>query len=331
MIRTTIKEIAKALNISVSTVSRALRDSHEISEETKIKVLKYAKKVNYTPDPLAQALKAHQSHSICVIVPEIANYFFSEVINGIDTAAYTMGYNVFVFQSFEDYRREIQSIEYGMNRRVDGFIISLSGTTDNFDHLDLLAADKVPTVFFDRVPVNQGIDKVVVDNYEGSYQGIQYLINRGKKRIACLSSSMNLSITKERLAGYFACLKDNGIEADDQLIKFCGFDPYQAVASINEIIEFSKPDAFFINSDRLTLNSLAAIREYSMQKPLDIEIVGFTNIKHYNLLNPRIVPIQQPAWEIGVKTVELLVHKIEKRKPRLEPKTYVMKTRLIES
>lgn len=326
MSRSTIKEIAAALGLSVSTVSRALRDSYEIGAATKNKVMAYAQSVNYRPNPIALGLKERKSHSICVIVPEIANNFFSEVINGIDSAAYAKGYNVFIFQSHEHYQREMQSIELGLDRRVDGFIISLSGTTDNYDHLKILEEEKVPIVFFDRVPPFENVHKVVVDNFEGSYNGTAYLLSQGKKRIAHISSPLILSITKERHAGYLACLKDHGIEPEEGLIRFCGFDPAEAHEAIREIIVTMKPDAFFINSDRLTLNSLGAIKEFKHLLPADVAIVGFTNMKHVALLDPVMIPICQPAQEIGTKAIELLISQIEAKHRAPTPTTVVLKT-----
>lgn len=331
MSRPTIKEIAKALNLSISSVSRALRDSYEIGEETKKKVIDYAQSVNYRPNPIALGLKGRRSHSICVIVPEIANNFFSEVINGIDRAAYSRGYNVFVFQSLEDSQREMQCIEYGLDRHVDGFIMSLSGASENYDHLKILGEESIPTVYFDRVPPFANVDKVVVDNFEGSYNGIKHLIDLGKRRIAHISSPLNLSITKERHAGYLACLQDHGIEVDQSLIRFCGFDPAQAHQTIKEVFNYA-PDAFFINSDRLTLNSLRAIKEnHSIRTAESLEIVGFTNFKHVGLFNPTMTSIRQPAEEIGAKTAELLIEKIEAKRFKKEPATFILKTTLINN
>jgi LacI family transcriptional regulator len=329
MSRSTIKEIAKALNLSVSTVSRALRDSYEISVETKAKVIAYAQSVNYRPDPMALGLKERKSHSICVIVPEIANNFFSEVINGIDSAAYAKGYNIFIFQSHEDYKREIQSIELGLDRRVDGFIISLSGTTDSYDHLEILKKENIPVVYFDRVPPFDDVNKVVVDNFRGSYIGTSSLIENGRKRIANLSSVSNLSITKERHAGYLASLKDHGIEVDEILVKFCGFDPTEAHEAIKEIILKGKPDAFLINSDRLTLNSLTSINQYSHLLDGDVQIIGFTNMKYVDLLSPKMIPICQPANEIGKKTVEILMHQIESKNINIPVSNIVLETEMI--
>jgi LacI family transcriptional regulator len=325
MSRSTIKEIAKALNLSISSVSRALRDSYEIGEETKKKVIEYAQSVNYRPNPIALGLKEKRSHSICVIVPEIANNFFSEVINGIDHAASAKGYNVFIFQSHEDCAREIQCIEHGIDRHVDGFIISLSGTTENYEHLDVLKKEGIPTVYFDRVPPFDQVNKVVVDNFEGSYNGIKHLIGLGKKRIANISSPLNLYITKERHAGYLACLQNHGIEIDENLIRFCNFDPAEPHRIINEMLDHA-PDAFFINSDRLTLQSLQVIKGHQRLIPKPIEIVGFTNFKYVGLFEPTMTSIRQPAEEIGEKTVELLIENIEVKRYVKEPATYMLKT-----
>ncbi len=326
MSRSTIKEIAQALNLSVSSVSRALRDSYEIGEDTKKKVLEYAQSVNYRPNPLALGLKERRSHSICVIVPEIANNFFSEVINGIDMAAYAKGYNVFVFQSHEDCAREIECIQHGLDRRVDGFIISLSGTTSHYDHLKMLIDERVPTVYFDRVPPFSQVNKVVVDNFEGAYNGTKHLIDMGKKRIANLSSPLYLSITQERHAGYLACLKDHGIEIDENLIRFCSFAPEDAFQAIHHVVANAQPDALFINSDRLTLNSLQAIKKSQHLIPTPLEIVGFTNFKHVSLFNPTMKAIRQPASEIGAKTVELLIQNIDPKKKVIEPVMLTLKT-----
>jgi LacI family transcriptional regulator len=329
MSRSTIKEIAKELNLSISTVSRALRDSHEISIDTKNKVLAYAQSVNYRPNPIALGLKERKSHSICVIVPEISNTFYSDVINGIDTAASELGYNAFIFQSHEDYKREIQCIQHGLDRRVDGFAIAISGTTDNYDHLNILTDENVPTVYFDRVPPFTNVSKVVVDNFEGAYNSIAYLIARGRKRIAHISNRLNLSITKERHAGYLACLKDHGIAVDESLIRFCGFDPLEAKNSIRDIVNHHAPDAFFINSDRLTLNSLVGIKEVRHLLKEDVDIVGFTSMKHVSLLDPQMIPVYQPTREMGEKTAKLLIEQIEAKKYMTGPATYVLKTSMV--
>ncbi len=330
MSKATIKDIAKALGYSISTVSRALRDSYEISEETKQRVLAYANEVNYKPDPIALSLKEKKTHSICVIVPEIANNFFSEVIDGIDYAAYNRGYSVFFFQTHEHFGREVSALKHGLDRRVDGFILSLSGSTDHYDHLKELKRDKIPTVFFDRVPPMEDVNKVVVDNFHGSYEGVKSLVLKGKKHIALISSPLILSVTKERVQGYKACLKDHGIDVDERLIKYCGFQPEESYQAIKELLTYKNVDGIFINSDRLALNSLDALKRQQPILEQIPEIVGFSNMKHVNLLDPPMTSIHQPAWEIGIKSANLLIDQIESKLKEIKPSQILLKTSIKE-
>lgn len=172
----TIKDIAKALNVSTSTVSRALRGSYEISPETKKLVIEYAESVNYRPNPIALSLKENRSRSIGVIVPEIANHFFSQAINGIEAIAYNRGYHVVIFQSHESIERELINLAHVRARKVDGLIISMAGNSQSVDHLAKLQSEEFPLVFFDRVPEQVTGFKVVADNYQGAYQATQHLI-----------------------------------------------------------------------------------------------------------------------------------------------------------
>lgn len=325
----TIKDIARELNLSTSTVSRALRDSYEISTETKEKVLAYAKKMHYTPNPIALSLKENKSHSICIIVPEIANNFFSEVINGIDFTAYEKGYNVFIFQTHESYEREMANLESGLSRRVDGIIMSLSGTTSEFDYFEKLVEDQTPIVFFDRVPDAPDFHKVVADNFGGAYKGTSYLLKQGKRKIAHVTSPPVLSITRERLDGYKTCLKDHDIPVNESLIKYCGFDPMEAHKTIEALIKEHQPDSFIIGSDRLALHSLEAIKKFQGALSHDIEIVGFTNVKHASLFHPPIHTIRQPAFEMGQQAVNLLIDCMEQKNKIKEPQKIVLSTELV--
>ncbi len=216
----TIKDIAKALNISTSTVSRALRDSYDINTQTKKTVVEYAEKMNYRPNPIALSLKENRSRSIGVIVPEIANNFFSQAINGIEDVAYERGYHVVIFQSHESLEREISNVQHLFARKVDGLLISLSGTTQDVSHIEQYKEDKFPVVYFDRVPKTDQAHKVVVDNFEGALKATEYLISLGKRKIAHITSPPILSITQERLAGYKFALEQNGLTVREEMIKF---------------------------------------------------------------------------------------------------------------
>src|SRR5215217_857598 len=203
----TIKDIAKDLNLSTSTVSRALRGSYEISAETKKQVLEYAEKINYRPNPIALSLKERRTRAIGIVVSEIANTFFSQAINGIESIAYNRGYHVIITQSHESREREKVNVEHMAARGVDGLLVSLSSETADLSYLKDLHEKGLPMVFFDRVTDEIETHKVVANNSSGAFVGTEHLINQGFQRIAHITSSPFLSITKERLEGYKAALE----------------------------------------------------------------------------------------------------------------------------
>lgn len=309
----TIKDIAKALNLSTSTVSRALRGSYEISDDTKKLVLDYAKKVNYTPNPVALSLRENRSKSIGVIVPEIANNFFSNAINGIDAIAHERGYHVMIFQSYESAEREASNVRHAVARKLDGLIMSLSGETKSFELMEELQKNKFPLVFFDRVPNSFDCHKVEADNFDGAYKATAHLITSGRKRIAHVTSPPILSVTKERLAGYKAALLDHGLPYDENLVKYFDFDYTYCKERIAQLIQNEKPDAIFTASDRLALNAYSAMAALNMRIPEDIAFIGFTNLKVAHLLNPALTTVSQPAFELGKNAAEILLNQIESK------------------
>ena len=324
----TIKDIAKALNLSTSTVSRALRDSYEINPETKRLVLEYAEKLNYRPNPIALSLKENRSRSIGIIVPEIANHFFSQAINGIEAIAYNRGYHVIIFQSHESYEREVVNVQHIITRRVDGLLISLSGNTTDVSHLKELSENGLPIVLFDRITDEIDTHKVVADNYDGTFKAVEHLILRGRKRIALIVSPSCLSITQERLAGYKAALEKHNLPVDTNLIRYCGFGANEADETVDQLLQF-KPDAFFIGSDRLALGCLASLKERQIDIPKDIALLGFTNLKVAHLLSPALSVVTQPAFEMGHTAADLLLDLIEKKHRSMPFQTVKLSTELI--
>ncbi|AFK02248.1 transcriptional regulator, LacI family [Emticicia oligotrophica DSM 17448] len=314
----TIKDIAKALNLSTSTVSRALRGSYEINAETKKMVLEYADKVNYSPNPIALSLKENKSRTIGVIVPEIANNFFSQAINGIEDVANKRGYHVVIFQSHESYEREIKNVQHIIARKVDGLLISLSGQTENVSHLLDIQAKKLPLVLFDRVSEKIEAHKVVADNFDGAFKATEHLILSGRRRIAHVTSPSLLSISQERLMGYKTALEKYQIPYDESFVKYCGFEPEEAQKLIFNLIENQKPDAIFTTSDRLALDCFSALKELGISVPDKLSFIGFTNLKVAHLLAPSLSTIVQPAFEIGQTAAELLVDLIEKKQRNAE-------------
>lgn len=329
----TIKDIAKALGLSTSTVSRALRDSHEISPETKKLVLEYAEKNNYHPNPIALSLKERRSRSIGIIVCEIANSYFSQAINGIESIAYNNGYNVIIAQSRESFDREMLNLQYLTSRSIDGLIISVSTETKDFSYLKELHSKGMPIVFFDRIVSEIETHKVIADNYKGAYDATMHLINNGYRRIATVSNPELLSITKERLAGYKAALTDSGIEIDDSLIKYCqhgGMIVSEVEEVVNELLKLElKPDAIFASADKLTTNCLRILKANSISVPGDMGLIGFSNTDLTELLDPPLSIIKQPAFEMGEVATNLLLQLIESKRPVTDFETRVLATELL--
>ncbi len=329
----TIKDIAKALGLSTSTVSRALRGGYEISDETKKVVLEYAQKINYRPNPIALSLKERRSHSIGVVVSEIANNFFSEAINGIESVAHNLDYHVIITQSHERLDREILNIEHLASRSVDGLLVSLSSESADISVLKSLHEKGLPIVMFDRVAEEIDTHKVIADNFKGAYDATDYLIGLGHKRIAHITNAGHLSISRERLEGYKAALEHHGLPFDEQYVKHGeqkGIRQEEIDLAIAELFNLSEPpQAIFIAQDRLTTACLKALRKLPASIVKKIDIAGFTNSKVVELLNPSISAITQPAFEMGKTATELLIQLIESKRPVTDFETRVFETNLI--
>lgn len=328
----TIKDIAKALGFSTSTVSRALRDSHEISPETKKLVLEYAEKINYHPNPIALSLKERRSRSIGVIVCEIANSFFSQTINGIESIAYNNGYNVIIAQSRESFDRELLNLQFLTSRSIDGLIISVSTETKDFSFFKELNQKGLPIVFFDRIADEINTHKVIADNFKGAYEATVHLINKGHRRIAAISNPEILSITKERLGGYKSALLDNGIEPDESLIKYCqhgGMIDAEVEEALNALLNSDqKPDAIFTTADKLTTRCFRILKARELFSVDKMGLIGFSNADFTDLLYPPLSVIKQPAYEMGETATTLLLQLIESKRPVTEFETRVLKTEL---
>lgn len=328
----TIKDIAKALGLSTSTVSRALRDTHEISAATKKIVLAYAKEIGYQPNPIALSLKERRSKSIGVVVSEVANSFFSQAINGIESIAYDRGYHVIISQTHESYDREVINVQHLASRSVDGLLVSLSSQTEDISHLTSLHERGLPIVFFDRVADEIITHKVIANNQKGAYQATCHLINSGYKRIAHLTSSSHLSISIERLAGYEEALKANGIDVNSDYIKHCphgGMIYEEMENAIKELLALDeKPDAIFVAGDRLSTGCLSVFKNLNINVPNDMAIAGFSNSDVLDLFNPSLTSVRQPAFEIGQLATQMLLQLIEAKYPVEEFEKKVLDTDL---
>ena len=315
----TIKDIAKALSLSISTVSKALRDSHEISEETKEVVNAYAREYNYKPNPIAQSLKKGQSKSIGIVVCNIDNHFFSQAINGMESVANTRGYNVIITQSHESYEREVASVRHLSSRSIDGLVVSLSAETECVDHFKHLHEQGLPIVFFDRVTPEIQTHTIISGNFKGACEATLHLIKQGYTRIAQITSSNSLSITLERLEGYRQALSTSGIPLRDEYVKYCrhgGMIQAETEQAIRELMALDpRPEAILTASDRLSTTTFSLLKEMKVAIPSEMAIVGFTNSISAHIFDPPLSAVVQPAFEMGRQSMDLLVQLIESKRP----------------
>jgi len=308
-----IKDLAKQLNLSVATISKALKDSHEISPETKQKVLALAKKLNYSPNPYASSLRKRSSKTIAVVLPEVADSFFSLAINGIETIAREKGYHVLIYLTHESLEREKTILNEFKNGRVDGILISVSEETTSGIHIKEVMNEGTPVVFFDRVCDDVNTAKVITDDLESSYDATQLLIDQGCKRVAYLSISPDLSINQKRMTGYKKALEVNGLKFSDKDIIFCGNDLSENYQRIKNILnKKNRPDGIVSSVEKLVTPVYLACKDLKIPIPGKIKLVCFTNLHASLILNPPLTTITQPAFEMGKTAAALLCKGIEK-------------------
>lgn len=312
----TIKDIARELNVSSSTVSRALKDYPGISDETKRKVRELADKMNYRPNAIALSLQKGRSFTIGVIIPEVVHFFFSTVISGIEEVAFARGYKVILTQTNEKLVREKSSIDTMLSNQIDGVLVSFSKETTEFDHFSSLLDKGFPIVFFDRVPDISNAITVTVNDYSGAYEATKHLLHQGYRKIVHLSGPNNLKISKERSRGYQDALLDHGFTPDPSFIIECnrGTDD-ESQKIVNEILQSFpiKPDAFFANNDMAAVGAMLACKAAGLRIPEDVGIVGFSNWQFCSMIDPSLSSVSQPGFNIGAKATEILLDLIEKK------------------
>lgn len=329
----TIKDIAKALGLSPSTVSRSLRDSYEIGADTKKRVQAYAKEHNYRPNPVALGLKEKRTRSIGIVVAEIANSFFSQIIDGVESVAYEKGYNIIITQSKESVEKEKLILEYLASRSVDGVIISVSAETHDFTQFTDLKERGMHIVFFDRISNEIDSHKVTIDNNLGAYKATRHLIENGCKNIAIVSSNINLSTTQARIAGCKKALREQGIDLKKEKMKHCDYSgdiEKEVQKALDQLFkQKDKPDGIVSLSDQLSTEIIRCLNKKGIKIPEQVALIGFSNSKNTELLNPSLSIIKQPAFEMGKKAATLLLQMIESRKPVTEFETKVLAPQII--
>jgi LacI family transcriptional regulator len=331
--KATLKQIAKELGVSVSTVSKALNDSPEISEQTKVKIKEYAKLKNYKPNVIGLNLKNRKTKTIGVIIPNILNSFFAKVFSGIEKVADKKGYNVITCISNESLEKEVHTLEMLSNGTIDGFILSVSQEAQklqDYNHFSAIINDGTPIVMFDRIADEVECDKVVVDDFDSALNSTQHLINLGCKNIALISSVDNLSVGKLRADGYLKALSDNNIPVNEKII--LRTDSEEDMKSKIDALLDNKIDGIFALDENDSVAALRVSLKKGYRVPEDISIIGFADgILASRRLSPSLTTVSQHGIEIGEVAAKRLIQRLEEPEGETSDyETIVIKTKLKE-
>lgn len=326
----TIIDIARELNLSKSTVSRALTGHPNVNEKTREAVLSLANKWDYQRNDLAIRLITSKSLTLGVIVPEFLTAFFPQVVVGAQEVASKAGYNIIVSHSNESYETEVANTKVMLANQVDGVLVSITKETRNFEHLKTFQRKGIPIVFFNRVCEEMCVPKVVVNDYEGAYRAVEHLIQSGKKRIAHLAGPDSLAISRERLNGYLAALKKYNMQVQDELIIPCDLSVEKVRIYVKHFLEMiPPPDALFAINDPAAIEAIQMIKKKGLRIPEEIAVVGFTDSYASALIEPGLTTVAQPVMEIGRTAVQLLLDQINREVTEWKAVTKMLKTELI--
>ncbi len=328
--KATIHDIARKLNITASTVSRALKDHPRISTETKKAVLKVAEKLNYQPNHLAAALRNGRSNTIGIIVPSVDRSFFSSVVRGIEEVANKSRYNVMICQSYDNYEKEVQTINTLLNAQVDGIIASFAKDTEDFGHFLKVRQKGIPLIMFDRGNNDLKVSHVVVDDYFGAYKAVEHLIEQGCRRIAHFTSTRKISIYKDRLRGYREALEAYGLPFDTSLIIESNLQLEDGRSSMEKLLQLpARPDAVFSASAFGALGAMQVLKERKLKIPEDVALVAFTNEQFTSVTEPPITAIDQHSMRMGNEAAEIFLEEINKADQKFIPRKIVLKPELV--
>ena len=328
--RASISDIAKQLNLAVSTVSRALSGHARISARTREKVWKLAEELNYQPNHLAAALRKGRSNTLGVIVPHIDGYFFSHVIKGAEAVANQAGFNVLLCQSNEDYEQEQKNVDTMINAQVDGILVSVSRTTHDFKHFDKITKREIPLVFFDRVVDDSGVNAVELDDFQGGYQSTRHLLEQGCRRIAHFGGPQHLQIYINRFGGYRQALLEFGLPVQDELVLFSQMWQADGEAGMKQLLALPQPpDAVFSASDFSIAGAMLVLKERGLRIPQDVALAGFSNESFCSLTEPKLTSVDQCCEPMGQAAMHLLLEMVHEHGHAAPPRKIVIQPQLI--
>lgn len=328
--KSTIHDIARKLNITASTVSRALNDHPRISEGTKKAVQRAAQKLNYQPNHLAAALRSGRSNILGVIVPTVDRSFFSSVVRGIEEIANHSRYNVMICQSYDIHEKEVAAVEALLSARVDGIIASYAKETKNFDHFMKAKERGIPVVLFDRSNDELELSHVVVDDFLGAYKATEHLIQQGCKRVGHFTNTRPISIFKDRLRGYKEALLAHGLPYDESLVVESNLQLDDGRDSMLQLLNRKEiPDGIFSSSAYGILGALQVLMEKGFKVPQDVALVGFSNEPYTSFTEPSLSTVEQHSLRMGNAAAEIFLEEVSDEEKKFIPQKIVLKPELI--
>ncbi len=328
----TLKHIAKELDVSISTVSKALKNSEEISRDTKERIQAFAKLYNYKPNNIAISLKNKRTKNIGVIIPDIVHHFFTTVVRGIEKYANSKGYNVIVCLSDESFDKEVINMEMLANGSIDGFIMSLSSGTqqkNDYNHLNEVTEQGIPLVLFDRITNEVACDKIIIDDQLGAYQATKRLIAQGRSRIGLITTADYLSVGRARTVGYQKALAEHDLEiTDDLILKMPTMEMDEG--RIRGYLEQGHLDAVLCVNEIFAVYSMRVVKEMGLHIPNDISFIGFTDGLLSKYANPSLTAIAQHGEEMGKIAARMLIERVEQDDENTNFQTKILEPTLVE-
>lgn len=313
MERVSLKHLAAKLGVSISTVSRALRDRHDVSESTRKDIQALAEDMGFRPNPYAGSLRNNKSKTVAVVIPEIENNFFSQFVNGVQVVANRKGYHVLIYLTHEDFVLEKDVLGRLSNGRVDGLMISVAGTTTAFTHLEACRRAGLPIVLFDRIANGIDAPSVTTDDAVVSLEATGHLLQNGCRKIAFLSPSPSLSIARRRLEGYYNALQKHGADSWQQVV-YCGADDEKNRRRITDLLkQADRPDGIFAAAEKFAVNIYQVCDQLGIRIPHDLKVVSFSNLPASALFDPPLSSIVQPAHDMGKESASILFKTIENK------------------
>jgi LacI family transcriptional regulator len=322
----TIKDIAKEANVSVTTVSRVLNNKPDVGDDTRAKILKIIDEMNYNPNSVARGLVMQKTHTIGLIIPDISNPFFPQIVRAVEDKAQELGYSVILFNTDNHLERERKAVELFKSKQLDGLIVSLS--LGNEKILKDLKAANFPVVQIDRSVLDHLYPLISIDNKKSAYQMVEYMIKKGYKKIAHITGDLNTTTARDRLAGYKKALKDYEIKINKDYIvegEYTQNSAYQAMKSLLSLE--NRPKAIFAANDLSAAGIYKALFEAGLKIPEDIAVAGHDDINLASLLKPELTTMRQPKYEMGERAVTILLKMINKQD--FEIKDQILTTNLI--